>query len=310
MAYDYTYIDDDGNCTLSSDGKEFEDVELTHRVRRWVIDKLPARMNCPYCQTLLVIAFFEKERQDPVFPGGEPLHVRSTSLAICTYCSYWNWCHNQFYNGFPTSVGWEAWISKVRSFDTVPPECLAELAIHLRQKQEHWFTIDATVFEKLVAGVFRVYYPDAEVIHVGRPGDGGVDVLFVNAGGLETLIQVKRRQSPKKSEGVQTVQNLLGVISVSDAVRGMVVSTADLFTYSAYRLTAKAEQKGIIIDLIDRGKLDAMIGKVLPQNPWLPAVKAHYPELVRPFKKQLSKVDQPMGTGTHRSPPNQDHLPF
>ena len=61
---------------------------------------------------------------------------------------------------------------------------------------------------------------------LGRPRDGGVDVLLIDAEKEEWLIQVKRRKSQNSTEGVNTIRNILGVMTVKDVYKGIVVSTA------------------------------------------------------------------------------------
>jgi hypothetical protein len=80
------------------------------------------------------------------------------------------------------------------------------------------------------------------------------DVLFVDAG-VKCLIQVKRREDPAFAEGVAGIRNLLGTMILEDALRGIIVSTADHFTYCAYDAVGRANERGMQIDLVDRGKL-------------------------------------------------------
>ena len=51
------------------------------------------------------------------------------------------------------------------------------------------------------------------------------------------------------------------------------VSTADHFTYRAYEAVARAKEIGKIIQLIDRGKLNRMLGPMLPDRPWRSIIK-------------------------------------
>ncbi|HKU77951.1 MAG TPA: hypothetical protein VJR02_28815 [Pyrinomonadaceae bacterium] len=53
-----------------------------------------------------------------------------------------------------------------------------------------------------------------------------------------------------------------------DSLRGIVVSTANHFTYWAQELSRKVQNKGCLIDLVDRGKLDLMLDPLIPVRPW------------------------------------------
>ena len=94
-----------------------------------------------------------------------------------------------------------AYVSKLRKFNTrLPDGCSEELAMHIRRDTSRLHFVDLKRFEKFVADVFRANYTNAEVVHVGKPNDGGVDVLFIDAQEEQWLIQVKRRGVKRQSE--------------------------------------------------------------------------------------------------------------
>jgi HJR/Mrr/RecB family endonuclease len=144
-----------------------------------------------------------------------------------------------------------------------------EVAVWLRRTPAGWYTINTRRFEQLDADVFRRNYSAAEVTHVGRPDDGGVDVLLVEADGRQWLIQAKRRESPDTSEGISTVRNLLGAMVLEDARYGVVVSTADHFSYRARQAVGRAHERGMVLRLIDKRAFDRLLDPLLPDRPWL-----------------------------------------
>lgn len=149
------------------------------------------------------------------------------------------------------------------------PECCSnELAQYLRRNPAYWHKITPKQLEKLVTEVFKANYDDAEAIHVGRPFDRGIDVVFIESSGTRWLIQVKRRERPVPSEGFATLQSILGALALDGARHGIVVSTADSFSFHARRGRQLAEQQGFLVDFVDKGVLNRMITPLLPRIPW------------------------------------------
>jgi hypothetical protein len=218
-------------------------------------------------------------------------------LEYCTRCYYWCWHYleSKFVGtrGVHFFHDYVSYLSKIKDFtNSLPEVCSTEFAQWARRNPNVWHTINPHSLERLVADIFRVNYLDAEVFHVGKPCDGGVDVLFIDTGGKQWLIQVKRREDPNSSEPVDTVRKLLGTMFLEGASYGIVVSTADHFTYHAYADANRAKERGVVVKLIDRGKLDRMLDPVLPDRPWVTALKADYPDLVNHFTQQIPSPRQ------------------
>lgn len=208
--------------------------------------------------------------------------VERCLVAECPRCAYWHadWYQDlgQGIYGCPTAE-WEANISKLCEFSSCLPEgCHRELSQHLRANPNLWCALSPRNLEKLVADIFRGNFTTCEVMHVGKPGDGGIDVVFVDSGQQRWLIQVKRRERINAAEGVDTLRNLLGVMVMEGTGYGAVVSTADHFTYSALKAKERASEKGYTISLLDRGRLDRMIEPLLPTRQWLNLIKKRKPE--------------------------------
>lgn len=159
--------------------------------------------------------------------------------------------------------------SKLRTFDEEAPEgTLGEVAQWFRRHPRLYNTVSPTYLEKLVARIFTNSGQYVEVHHVGRPDDGGVDVVLVESESRSWLVQVKRREDAKSSEPVSTIRNLLGAMILQESQLGIVVSTADHFTFRARESAAKANSLGFKVDLLDRKALDAMLARALPVEPW------------------------------------------
>ena len=132
-------------------------------------------------------------------------------------------------------------------------------------------SFNPTRFEKFVADVFRANYTNAEVLHVGKPYDGGIDVLLIDTEKEQWLIQTKRRKSQNQSEGVDTIRNVLGTMVVKGIHKGIVVSTAKQFSPYAIQevVEAKEGSSRMTVELVDKGILNKMLDPILPDRPWL-----------------------------------------
>ena len=247
---------------------------------------LPDLEECAYCSTQLIKVennTLEKE-----------MH-RDYCLWYCDYCRFWQ---ARVYSAFRACISppdnW-AYISKLREFDKNLPEgCSEELALHIRSNPDLLHSFNPTRFEKFVADVFRANYTQAEVLHVGKPGDGGVDVLLIDTGKEDWLIQVKRRESPNRSEGVDTIRNVLGAMIENRAHKSIVVSTAKRFSRYAKQLAAeaKAEPYCMTVKLVDKGILNKMLDPILPDRPWLDPISEVDEEIAEYLADQIPSDNQ------------------
>lgn len=179
-------------------------------------------------------------------------------------------------------------ISKLRMFDpTLPNGCVSEMCQYIRRNPAWWNSASPLALEVFVADILRANYRSAEVFHVGQPNDGGVDVLFIDAEKHKWLIQVKRRESPTASEGVNTLRNLLGVMVLKESKFGIVVSTADHFSYQAQQGTRKAKELGYTIELYDRGQLNRLLDQQMPDRPWYDVVHQQLPSMLPVLERRL-----------------------
>jgi hypothetical protein len=276
-SFDYVSFFSDRPATINGDDLEWEDPELhpcltslqllfaEMELLEWYLGEFSERKSCPFCSTRLSI--FDYSSEGIAF------------LKTCRNCAYWQSFYDPRFSYDPRSSTYSAFISKGREFESKLPEsCLSEAAQMIRRKQQIWNTIEPRKLEGLVAEVFRANYSDSEVIHVGQPDDGGVDVVFIDSANQQWLIQVKRRESPFAAEGISTVRNLLGAMVLNRALKGIVISTADHFTYRAYEAIGRAREMGMTLKLIDRGKLNRMLDPLLPDRPWKTALEPFLPE--------------------------------
>src|SRR5262245_28028411 len=199
---------------------------------------------CTYCSTALV------KVKDREYEQENGHLVRDYCLWYCRNCRFWQ--YRLYYDNSPGDClpGPEHWVyvSKLREFESGLPECCnSELVSYIRRNPDFMHFCSPKYLEELVADVFRANFTNAEVMHIGKPDDGGVDVLFIDSEGQQWLIQVKRRETPKKAEGVSTIRNLLGAMVLEGALKGILVSTANQFSLRARQAAARAGQVGLTI---------------------------------------------------------------
>lgn len=262
----------------------------TTPLTQFVEETFRYRSDCPCCRFALESSSMTPEEAGYEYDAGF-MEIRS-----CPRCAYW-----QIYNlEFNREVIGNAVVSTLRDFDSrLPHECYDELAQHLRRQPRLWHRLSPEEMEKLVAAILKANYRDAEVLHVGKPGDRGVDVLFIDGDDKQWLVQVKRRQSANACEGFETLQKLLGTMFLEDGKLGMIATTADHFSHQVAKHTARLAGRGICVELLDRGILNRMLGPLLPVRPWRDFVRTHLarfelggPETERKFVRQLSDPRQ------------------
>lgn len=288
--FDRFEAEDDGWRAIN--GNDLEGDE-SPEVGPWLIEELLAGEVCPYCNRGLRRA---GHNWGDAPQGG---NCREWTLVHCPNCAFWQFFGKHgLLNDFPSRIYWEAYIGKARTFaNSLPPGCERELAQALRRNRSHWTLLDPSRLETFVAEILRANHQPCQVTHLGRPFDGGIDVLLIDSAQHEWVVQVKRRTS-HSGEGVDTVRNLLGVMYADDKLRGIVVSTADHFTYRAYDLRQKAAKKGCMIELVDRGKLDLMFSPLIPQRPWI-KLREYDQDLFRLLERKLQPRRKLVPHGDH-----------
>lgn len=224
------------------------------------------RTRCPYCRTLL----YGDQYEDHGLDRRDWVQSRLCDIGYCPRCAYWDLRYIEPQGDLtkPTQVVLASSVAS-RFESRLPDFCAMEIAKYLRRTPTGWHSLDPRTMEVLVADIFRANYSNCEVIHVGKPGDRGIDVIFIDASETRWLIQVKRRSKLKATEGFATLQSILGTLVLEGERHGIVATTADSFSYQAQRAASKAREYGYVVELADKGVLDRMLGELLPTSPWL-----------------------------------------
>jgi HJR/Mrr/RecB family endonuclease len=233
---------------------------------------------CPYCSSKFICKDFTEyaknanhiiESLEIAIQNGR-YSYRTYCLKVCPNCLHWKFSGYQAPKQDHDEYFIISAVSVLQKFTTtLPTGCSIELAQQLRRNASLWHTLAPRRMETFVADIFKSNHKHCEVVHVGRPGDLGVDVLFIDDTATKWLIQVKRREKPNKAEGFSTLQSILGTLVLHGEQHGIIVSTADYFSSQVKKQAASAANRGYKVDLIDKGILDRMIGSLLPERPWI-----------------------------------------
>lgn len=225
---------------------------------------------CPHCEERLLLVHHEVayDRSEAAY---DPYPEYRALASECTLCGFW----------IARTIGTfnDEWLTPfVASFNPgseVP--ALTALIRELRTAGKHdLYSLDPKRFELLVGSILSEFFT-CEVRHVGRSGDGGIDLIAVGADN-PLLVQVKRRTSVEAVEGIEVVKTMFASMFAARANQGMIVTTAQRFTRGARswaRLPALREL-GYEIELVDIRNLLSMVASFEdpPEPAWHEALTA------------------------------------
>jgi HJR/Mrr/RecB family endonuclease len=111
----------------------------------------------------------------------------------------------------------------------MPP--LTTLVEEVQSSQDKLYSLSPRNFELFVGTVLKNVM-NCDVEHVGGTGDGGFDLVVVDAD-PPLLVQVKRRGRPGSREGIEVVKHMFASLYAAGHKRGMIVTSANQFTRGA-----------------------------------------------------------------------------
>jgi hypothetical protein len=98
--------------------------------------------------------------------------------------------------------------------------------------------------------------------------------LLVESSGCTWIIQVKHHVKPAMSESVSTLRHLLGTLVIEGQTRGVVVSTADHFSYFASKAASRVRLAGYEVELFDRTHLMHLLDRCMSDDGWISPLRA------------------------------------
>jgi hypothetical protein len=201
---------------------------------------------CPHCGSEIQKVFEDEHKS---FATDVYINVYA-----CNSCGYWLLKNDN--SLFPTRFA----TPFVKSF--CPQRhvaALSTLAQEIKENPGKAYTLDTTQFEITVGTILKDYM-NCEVMHVGKTGDGGIDLIVI-ASDDPVMVQVKRRTRGSKSEGVEVVKELFASMFAASANKGMLVTTAQKFTKGAKNWVhlPALKDRNYQIDLVNIDRLLDMI---------------------------------------------------
>lgn len=205
---------------------------------------------CKYCQSKLQTPINDVRNTGGGFDEIDQIHA-------CYNCGWWYARHSEgvYLGEGDTLIRNRLNFAVLRKYEErsldVP---LASLRNALQKRSDILYKIHPTKLEQLVGDVLKDHF-GCDVTHVGRSGDGGIDLYLID-GEQQWVVQVKQRQGTHAREGVQVIRELVGAMAISQQRRGIFVTTAAKFTRGARNTATKAAFVGAVerIDLIDMAK--------------------------------------------------------
>jgi restriction system protein len=128
------------------------------------------------------------------------------------------------------------------------PNVEAEVLAYFARHPEELHSITPRKFEELVASIFRHDGFDVEL--TPESWDGGYDILAVrrqSLTGTDRLLVECKRYSPQRRVTLSVVRSLIGVVELTTATKGVVVTTSG-FTWPARKLGAQRESRIVLHD--------------------------------------------------------------
>jgi restriction system protein len=231
---------------------------------------IQVRGDCPYCKVPLGVAF---RTQD--YPGLEYDYDNDRTVSTCPDCGFWTVYKYTACDSATIAYMEEFFEAYLRNFEVSSAQIPVEtLRAYLKKNEARFHEVNPTKFEELVGSVFRDVL-QCEARHVGRTGDGGIDLIVLDA---ETplAIQVKRRRDGRSTEGVDTVRTFLGAILLKGVQRGAIVTTARAFSPAGIAAASTAQKLSLVrqFNLIDFPSFLSMYRLVADRDvhPWLQGV--------------------------------------
>jgi restriction system protein len=278
------YVESDFITTVEHDPPWHRSPKKNHEFLSSMLSPLYKGQGCHFCKRQLTKEQAKDGSYTHAFSliadklGITRLQSLDTDIFRCQHCGWWavhqdimgryiSETENYTSLVFASGVHW----SKIREFEISSVDIpIQHLRDYLRQHPDKLYDISPRAFELLLTDCLRDFF-DCEAIHVGGPGDKGIDIILVVSDN-PILVQVKRREKPDSVESVRVVREVLGTLLLESQYHGMIISTAKRFSREAVRAATLPviTSKGFKVTLYDYQTVLNIIsaGRKTTYAPW------------------------------------------
>lgn len=204
---------------------------------------------CPFCKVATRSVHERKSDNKPDWLNGGAYLIKERVWS-CVSCGWWKLRVDKDTTG---AIDAKSVIIKnaiLKKYDVSGKDIpISVLGSYLKDNFEEIIHIDDRKMEQLVQSVFSEHF-ECEVTHVGKSGDGGIDLILVDSY-APAVVQVKRRKSLNVTESVSCVREFLGAAQLAESKNLIYVSTCNKFSDPAI----KAKDKALNLQLVDSYEL-------------------------------------------------------
>ena len=258
---------------------------------------------CPFCKTDLTKVFIGIKND---YIGNELF--LTGDVYECSHCGWWKY-ESKFIEGpelidsnynYHIEKKYYALIKKYEISDKEVP--LEVLMNELYKKRDILYDISPYKLEEIAQQVLKDVY-NCEVKHVGKTGDGGIDLLILLSE-EPILVQVKRR-GRNKTEMVKGVREFVGTMFIENGKRGIYLTTAQSFSRGSKQLADKIlnERKVELFELVDFSQFCSYINlDNIKYKPWVKLVSEFYnnessiifdtKDKIKEFEREIEEVSK------------------
>jgi hypothetical protein len=207
--------------------------------------------------------------------AGSTMGVRccESQLFYCTKCGWWNYLNTDYADlgdrDHPSYYTSRKPILRVLdSSSSILP--LSVLEQEFQKNPSVLASINPTKMEEFVKYIFEGFYK-CEVIHCGKSGDKGIDLIVINSDN-PIAVQVKRRSNINSKEQIKNVREFIGALTVNNYRHGIYVTTSNDFTKQTCNEVSSVLNNRHMdyFELINFDKLSSIFNLVKKENlkPW------------------------------------------
>lgn len=258
--------------------------------------------SCPFCNINLSTVFLATNALTMTTDMFTSYKVKE-----CPHCKWWTYkieFEDRFtHHSIKTDERFYGIIKEFNPNDKQIP--INVLTSELKKRPELLYHINPYKLEELCQSILKGVY-DCEVIHVGKTGDGGKDLLILNSDS-PIVVQVKRRSNPNHIELIDEIRELVGTLYIEDYRKGLFISTAKDFSQGSKKLANEllSNRKVDYFEYINYDKLYSLIKNHSEEKPWKKIVDPLYsyknahiydtPKSISEYKKDIDNIKLELG---------------